>query len=151
MLRLARDVDQQLAHFAQQGRADGPSVEARQAAAFAADFTPKVYEGMLLEQPFALEDLSHVAAVRPLQPKGAFHDGRLGPGPHHGAVGPAPQQELDGVDDDRLAGAGLTGEDDEAGVEAQLEPLDNGEVPNTQLDQHRRTRGGGPGSGWTGG
>ena len=142
MLRLPMDVDQQLADFAQQGQADGPTVEARQASSLAADFTPEIDEGFLLEQSLALEDHSHLAAVGSLQPEGAFHYGRLGAGPHYGAVGPAPQQELDSVDDDRLAGAGLTGEDDEAGVKAQLEPLDNGEVPNAQLDQHRRTRGG---------
>ena len=50
------------------------------------------------------------------------------------------QDEADGVDDDGLAGAGLAGQDGEAGVEMDLEVLDRRQIPDAQeLDHVVRT------------
>src|SRR5258708_33694766 len=66
--------------------------------------------------------------------------GALGAGANHRAVAPAADQQLDGVDQDRLSGAGLAGEDAEAGAELQRDVLDDHEIPDYESAQHRLLR-----------
>ena len=65
-------------------------------------------------------------------------DHRLGgAGSHHGGVGPAAEEQLEGLDDEGLAGAGLAGERRHAGADHEVEVRDDTEVPHSQLDKHR--------------
>ena len=70
--------------------------------------------------------------------------GRLGPVAHERRVGASAGGETQRVDQKALAGAGLAGEDVEAGLEHDPEPLDQGQVSNAQLRQstggHGRSR-----------
>ena len=52
------------------------------------------------------------------------------------AVGPPSDEQLDGVDEQGLARAGLAGERGHAGAEHEHELVDDAEVANRQLDQH---------------
>ena len=56
--------------------------------------------------------------------------------PHEIARRPRAQQESHRLDQDGLAGAGLSGEHGEPGVELDLEPFDDGQMLNTQIAQH---------------
>jgi len=56
------------------------------------------------------------------------------------ALGPT-QQGIEGIQQDRFTGTGLAGEHGEALAEAQLQPLDQGDVAEAQSSQHR-------GGGW---
>ena len=55
---------------------------------------------------------------------------------HHFRAGPAAGEQLQRIDDDRLAGAGLSGEDGESGVQLELHGIDDGEVAYLQVRQH---------------
>ena len=50
-----------------------------------------------------------------------------------------PQHQLQGVDQDRLSRAGLTGDDVEPGIELDFERFDDGEAPHAQARQHGRS------------
>ena len=72
------------------------------------------------------------------------HEARLdqrlgGPGPDDGRVGPAPQHELERLDHQRLARAGLAGQHRHAGAERQRQVLDDAEVAHPELGQHVTT------------
>ena len=69
--------------------------------------------------------------------------GALGAGAHHAAVGAVAEAEAEGIHEDGLAGAGLAGDDGEAGREFQLQVLDDGELADAQQTQHGGIRYGG--------
>ena len=56
--------------------------------------------------------------------------------PHHAGTGPAAQHELERLDHQRLAGAGLAGQRRHARAEGQREVLDHPEVADVQVGQH---------------
>ena len=65
-------------------------------------------------------------------------DARLGGAvPHERGVGPATDQQLDRLDDERLARTGLAGDGGEAGPEHEVQVGDDPEIDDVQLDQHR--------------
>ena len=68
--------------------------------------------------------------------KRGFHAGAGGSAADAGGIRLAADDRLDGIQDDRFARAGLAGEDVQAGVEPQLELLDDGEVFDPQALQH---------------
>lgn len=73
-----------------------------------------------------------------------FRDGRIvelerplddeafGPAPYEGGVGPLAREEREGVDDERLPRAGLSRQDRQAGVERDVDVLEDGEVPDSE-------------------
>src|SRR5262249_40349500 len=54
-----------------------------------------------------------------------------------GRLGPLAEEQREGVDRDRLAGARLSGQDVEAGPEGNRDGIEDREVPDSQLFQHR--------------
>ncbi len=70
------------------------------------------------------------------QHEAGLDQGLGGAGAHHAGVGPAAQHQLQRLDDERLAGAGLTGERRHAGPEDQRQVLDHTEVAHVQVGQH---------------
>ncbi len=62
--------------------------------------------------------------------------------PHQPALGPHAESEAKRVEQDRLAGAGLAGEDAQPGAEGELQPFDQHEIPYRQAEQHRAAGGG---------
>ena len=95
----------------------------------------------------------HLALGVALADDEARLDERLGSaGPHHGRVGPSPQHQLERLDDQRLAGAGLSGERGHAGAEFERQVLDHAQVAHPQVGQHggltRRDGPGGGSAGW---
>ena len=66
----------------------------------------------------------------------AVDDGLLGAGAHHGGVGPGTEQQLDGADDERLAGAGLPGERGESVAEHESGIGEDAEISHGQLGDH---------------
>ena len=66
-------------------------------------------------------------------------DGRLRlAGPDQVGGRAAAEQQADGLDEDRLAGAGLPGQDVEAGLELDLDGLDDRQVPDAEEAEHVR-------------
>jgi hypothetical protein len=62
--------------------------------------------------------------------------GLLGAGADDLRLGLAAQDELERLDQDRFAGAGLTGHHVHAGAELDLELVDNREVTHAKAGQH---------------
>ena len=58
------------------------------------------------------------------------------PGSHQVARGAAAEQQADGFDQDRFAGAGLAGEDVQAGLELDVDGVDDGQIADTEEAQH---------------
>ena len=58
---------------------------------------------------------------------------------HLGAAAPA-ERESERVHEDRLPGPGLSGERGQPGPELHIEPLDDREVADCEMDQHRAER-----------
>jgi hypothetical protein len=55
---------------------------------------------------------------------------------HEGAVAAAAQRQRERVEENRLAGAGLAGEHAQAVLEGDLEPVDQDDVADRELDEH---------------
>jgi hypothetical protein len=55
---------------------------------------------------------------------------------HEAPVAPAPEGQREGVEQDRLPRAGLAGEDAQSLPEVELEPVDEDDVADRELDQH---------------
>ncbi len=93
--------------------------------------------------------------ARPCSPSHCASSGRSATLEHRGelgAVGAGAQlalleavaeQQRERVEQDRLAGAGLAGEDGEAAVELEVERLDDDEVADRDQPQHARVPDGG--------
>ena len=64
--------------------------------------------------------------------------GLLGAGAEELGIGATPKGEAEGVEQDRLAGAGLAGQHGEAGTDLQVQPVDEDDVADRQVQQHRR-------------
>ena len=87
------------------------------------------------------DDLASASAASPPTASGVGHETRLDQGlrragPHHPHVGPAPEDELERLDHQRLAGARLAGQRRHARAERECEVLDHAEIPDAQLAQH---------------
>ncbi len=68
--------------------------------------------------------------------EGALDQRPRGARPDRAAVAPGAKQQGDGVHQQRLAGAGLAGEDVEAGAELERHVVDGGEVADPELGDH---------------
>src|SRR5207249_845628 len=67
----------------------------------------------------------------------ALDDRLVGTGPYQDGVAPPSHEELDGLDDERLAGAGLARQGCHALVQYQREVGDHTEVADAELGQHQ--------------
>ena len=82
-----------------------------------------------------LEPLLQLARRRD-EVEGAGHFGALGAVAHHFGPGAAAGEQLQRIDEDRLAGAGLPGEHGESRAQFELHGVDDGEVTDLQVGQH---------------
>ncbi len=55
---------------------------------------------------------------------------------HQAAVAAAAERQREGIEEDRLAGAGLPGQDAQAFAKVQLELIDQDDVADRELNQH---------------
>src|SRR6267378_5987886 len=71
----------------------------------------------------------------------ALHDRLVGTGTHDIGGRAFAEQQREGIDDHRFAGAGFAGQNVEAGLERKGDVRDDGQITNAKLDQHYfRTR-----------
>ena len=62
---------------------------------------------------------------------------------HQRDIAARAERERKGIEQDRLAGAGLAGEHRETGGEVDVEPIDQNDVADGQPGEHQRTDDGG--------
>ena len=58
--------------------------------------------------------------------------GAVGTVPDHGGIGAVTQHQVECIDEDGFAGAGLAGERTHAGAELDFQPVDNGKVADME-------------------
>ena len=59
---------------------------------------------------------------------------------HEAAVAAPAERKREGIEQDGLAGAGLAGEDAQARPKAEIEPVDQDDVADRELDEHALSR-----------
>ena len=132
VLVLAVDLDQPLAGGAQGAQRGGGVVDVGARRAVARQHPPQqagvVAEAALGEPRAEPGRVVRVAVEGDLGARRARAD--------QAAAGAVAEHQADGVDQDRLAGAGLAAEHVHAGPQLQLQPLDHGEVADGQAAQH---------------
>ena len=68
--------------------------------------------------------------------EGRLQDRLVSPLPDQVGLGPLAQKEGDAVDEDGLARPRLTGQGAQAPLEGQVKPLDEGDVPQVEFQEH---------------
>ena len=140
VLVLAMDVHQVSAQRAQQPERYDSPIHTAGVAAIQVDFPGEDYllfanvKIVLVQNN--IDSLSDVAAEQ----EDAFHPGLAGTGTHHADIGAPPKQKAQGINDDRLAGPSLAGEDAEPGSQFNVELFDGGEVGNTEESERGYVR-----------
>ncbi len=121
MCVLAVQIDEQGAALGQLARGGEAAVDVRAAATLAGD---------------------HPGQHRLVARSGAHEpplDARLGGAvAHQRGVGATAEEQIDGLDDERLARTGLAGDGGESGPEDQVEIGDDSQVDDVEFDEHRR-------------
>ena len=130
---LAVDVDQSLAELAQQRGGGRVAIHQRARAPLGVDHpaqqhAARVAGELALGQP-GVERLAAAEACADVGARRAFAD--------HAGVGAPAHRQRQGVEQDRLARAGLAGEHREARAELDVERIDDDEVAKSQREQHR--------------
>ncbi len=134
VLGLAVDVDQALADLFQGLDRDGPTVDPAHIAPFEADLAAQKQDARLvaLQAVFSQQRADDRLDLG-VEQEGTLDGRPIGAGTDNVGLTPPAQQQADGVDDDRLAGAGLAGQDVETGAEFEIELVDDGQIVNSQF------------------
>ena len=134
MLVLAVNVDQVLAETLEQRHRDRRVVHERAVPAGARELAANHDLAVVGAEARRLQDAGGAAALRQLEH--SLDGRRLRLGPDDVGLSARTTQQQQRIDQDRFAGAGLSGEDVEAGREGDGDVLDDGEVPDPQLAEH---------------
>ena len=135
LLVLAVHLDQQAADLAHQAGADRLVVDEAARATVGADHAAQHQVVLRRDAVLGEQCLDRIAR------RGREHgaDACLRGAPTHQiAVRPAAQRQSQGIEQDRLAGAGLAGQHAKAGLEREVEPLDQDDVADREAGQHWR-------------
>ena len=130
---LAMQIHQHLAQFAQQAGGRGLTVDKGAGRAIGADdAADDAFLGavqFVFPQPaLGLAGLAGVESHADFRLLRTVAD--------HAAVGPVPQRQPQGIEQDRLARPGFPGEHRHARLKLEIELLDDGEVPDVDVGQH---------------
>ncbi len=135
---LAMYIHQQAADLAQERGGHGPAVDPRDRTAVGAHFACQhQHVGGVAFQAVFDQQRGQPAGCGRAEVKRAFHLGALGAGAQHIGRGAVAQQQVDGINDDGFARAGLAGEHIEARGERQIEPINDGKVVDAEFCEHR--------------
>ena len=127
---LAVDVDQLPAEFAQGLRGRGDVVDVGAGTAVLADGAADKQFGLA----FDIQRRQPLAERRvPLDHEDRGDVGLVGAAPDQPGVGARAQDQAQRVQQDRLAGPGLPGQDRHAGVKIQAQPVNHGEIIDNKL------------------
>jgi hypothetical protein len=132
-LELAVDLDQRGAQFAQQPDRDRLVVDEGAAAAVGTDQPPQDQVALGV-QPLGGGQGPCRMTGRQVEDRG--HAGPRGALAHGERIGAGAEREAERVEQDRLAGAGLAGQGDDARLEGDVERLDQDDVADGEAGQH---------------
>ena len=133
VLVLAVEGEQALPQALQVGDGGGAAVDVRAGPPVGAD-APREHDLLGVGG----EQLAALGVQLRGQREAALDVGLGGAGAHDPGAGAPAEQQVEGVGEDGLAGAGLAGEDVQPGGQLELGPLDQEEVLDAQFVQHNR-------------
>ena len=136
MLVLAVDRHQRFAEGLQLGQRRQRTVDVDPVPAGAGD--DALDQQLPLTFETGLRQLRHQLRL-PLQGEQRLHRRLLGTAADQIGAGAVAEQQAKGIDDDRLAGPGLAGQDVEAPGKLDLQLIDNGKIADLQFDEHKET------------
>ena len=136
LLELAFDLHQRLADAAEEGDADGLVVDEGAAAAVGAELAAED-DVAVVGQALLVEQRAHgmVGGDREL----GADAGLPGAGAEQLQVGAAAEGQAERIQEDRFAGARLAGQHGEAGIDLEIQAVDEDDVADRQVQQHRRS------------
>src|SRR5205823_1000034 len=140
VLVLSMEVDQKIAQGPELGEEYRAAVHRGAALSLPRDLTAHDHAALLLHH-LRIERADGFQEVGPAgEIEHALHETPLRSGANPFGVGALSEQQRDRSDDERFAGAGLSGQDVQAGIEGELEAIHERESLNGEPDQHRITR-----------
>jgi hypothetical protein len=128
------DIEQQFAHAAQQADRNALAVDPGAAPAVGADH-PAQQQFTLVRDRLLLEYVAQLAAHPGDIHRGA-EVGALGARAHRLSAGASTAQQLEGVDQHRLARAGFSGEYGQPAAQVDFDGVDDGQVADLQVAKH---------------
>lgn len=135
MVVLPVEVDQILAKLAKRGNLGEFASDAALGSPFRQHF-PLDEQGAILDiDPEFLAPPSQLRLVGKIDDNG--DGGFRSSGPDQLGIGPLAESQLDSVDEERFTRSGLSGEHCETGTERDLRALDDRDILDGQLNQHR--------------
>ena len=135
VLELALDLDQAVAEPAQQSDADRLVVDEGAAAAVGAEHPPQHQLVFLQDQVLFGQQGFDRMAVGDLEAGRDLGADRTGA--DQALIGPVAERQAKGVEQDRLAGPGLPGQDAETAGKAEIQPVDQDDITDRQARKHR--------------
>ena len=134
---LTVQLDQMIRELAQHFARTAPIIDPRRLAPVLR-VHPAQHQFVATRQPGLFEDHMGGMAARQIE----FRDNlaTFGPCPHQFCATAPAQHKAQGIQQDRLARAGFTGQHIQPGLKIQLQPVDDQHVPNFQRPQHQPTR-----------
>ncbi len=135
MLVLAVHLHEVVAQPLEERDGDGRVVDERTMAARATELTPRHQHAVVGREPRLVERRGHGAARLDVEDR--LDRRGVGVAPDHVRLGARPEDQQDRVDEHRLSGAGFAGQDVEPRAELHGDALDDGEVSDAKLAEHR--------------
>src|SRR5437667_412830 len=135
VLVLAVHLHEVVAQALEERDGDGRVVDERTMAARATELTPRHQHAVVEREPRLVECRGHGAARLDVEDR--LDRRGVGVAPDHVRLGARPEEQQDRVDEHRLSGAGFAGQDVEPRAELHGDALDDGEVSDAKLAEHR--------------
>src|SRR5207249_2874006 len=135
VLVLAVHLHEVVAQALEERDGDGRVVDEGTMAARATELTPRHKHAVVGREPRLVERRGHGAARLDVEDR--LDRRGVGVAPDHVRLGARPEDQQDRVDEHRLSGAGFAGQDVEPRAELHGDALDDGEVSDAKLAEHR--------------
>ena len=136
MVRLPMHVHQGFTYLRLHTQADCPPVHSGDRPPFSPNFPSKPKSIRLLKQPFAVQQFVDYFTLRSFQAEKTFHDRPLSAFANAGRIHPRAKDRPQRIQDDGLASACLTSEDDQSGGKLECQVLNDCKISNAQFFQH---------------
>ena len=131
------DIDQKVADVAQQRSCDRAAVDPSHRAAIGAHLARQDdFVGLVAFERVFGQHRGKPGSHGSAETECTFDLGPVRPRADDLLRRPVTEQEVDGIDDDRLARAGLTGQDVEARSESEIQAVDDRQVAYAKFSQH---------------
>ena len=138
MFGLPMDIHQQGAQLLEQRDVDRPAVDAGHTASFLADLAHEHHVVGIVHQLFPLQDGVHRLLFGTFELEHTLDKRGIRIGAHKGRIRLAADQHDHGIQNNGLARACFTGQDDQAGAKTKIEFVDDGKIMDMEFCKHKK-------------